>query len=342
MAVTKQPFGAAPNGEPVELYTLTNPNGMTMKVMTYGAIVTELHAPDAAGRLADVVLGFDSLDAYLAGHPYFGAAIGRFGNRIANAQFTLDGVTYRLAKNDGDNHLHGGEEGFDKKVWKAEPVGDAAVRFSRVSPDGEENYPGELTVSMTYALTDDNAFRIDYEATADKATPVNLTNHSYFNLAGQGAGDILDHVLTIEADCYTPVNDALIPTGEIASVEGTPLDFRSPTRIGDRIEQVGGYDHNYVLRNQSGELALAARVQDPQTGRVMEVRTTEPGMQLYTGNFLDGSLTGKGGAVYRKHYGFCLETQHYPDSPNQPNFPSCILRPGETYRSATEYRFVSG
>ncbi len=338
MPIAKDPFGAA-DGQAVDLYTITNTHGMTLRVATYGCIITELHAPGRDGKMGDVVLGFDALDKYLAGHPYFGATIGRFGNRIARGQFTLDGVDYQLATNDGDNHLHGGDKGFDKMVWQAEEAGDAAIQFSYTSPDGEENYPGTLTVHMTYQLTDDNELRIDYEATTDKATPVNLTNHSYFNLAGEGAGDILGHVLTIEADQYTPVNDALIPTGELASVEGTPLDFRAATPIGDRIEQAGGYDHNYVLRNQTGNLARAARVAEPTTGRVMEVLTTEPGVQLYSGNFLDGALAGKSGRVYHKHNGFCLETQHYPDSPNQPHFPSCILRPGEKYKTTTIYKF---
>jgi aldose 1-epimerase len=292
-----------------------------------------------------VVHGFDNLEQYAKGHPGFGATIGRFGNRIARARFTLDGREYTLAANNGRNHLHGGLKGFDKVVWDARslPATDheAAVQFRYLSKDGEEGYPGNLSVTVTYTLTDDNALRIDYEATTDKATPVNLTNHSYFNLAGEG--DVLDHEVMIAADRYTPVDDELIPTGEITSVKGTPLDFTRPMQIGARIEQLkpkpGGYDHNYVLNRDGKALALAARATEPKSGRGMEVLTTEPGMQLYTGNFLDGKYTGVGGVAYGRHSGLCLETQHFPDSVNRPNFPSTILRPDETFESTTVFKF---
>jgi aldose 1-epimerase len=296
-----------------------------------------------------VVLGYPTLDGYLKPHPYFGAIVGRVGNRIAKGKFTLEGVTYKLATNDGENHLHGGIKGFDKVVWNAEPVREdsaVGVKFSYLSKDGEEGYPGNLSCAVTYWLTNNNELKIEYQATTDKATPVNLTHHSYFNLAGQGQGDILNHQLEILADRFTPVDKGLIPTGELRSVEGTPMDFRQPHTIGERInsddEQLKfglGYDHNWVLNKTSDSLALAARVYEPATGRVMEVRTTEPGLQFYCGNFLDGTLTGKEGRVYKHRYGFCLETQHFPDSPNQPKFPSTILRPGETYNTETVYRF---
>ncbi len=343
MSITKAAFGATPDGQAVEIYTLTNANGMRMTVATYGAIVVALEVPDRDGNLADVVLGFDSLGDYIKDSPYFGAACGRYANRIAQATFTLDGLEYRLAANDGDNALHGGEKGLDKIVWTAEERQDPegpALRFTAVSPDGDEGYPGNLSMTMDYVLSNDNAFKIVYAATTDKATPLNLTNHSYFNLAGAGSGDVLGHVLTLCADRFTPVDDTLIPTGELRSVEGTQLDFRTPTAIGARIADVpGGYDHNFVLRSQDGALAPAAKVVEPQTGRVMEVLTTEPGIQLYTGNFLDGTHVGKGGTPYLQHTGFCLETQHYPNSPNQPEFPSTILRPGQTYTQTTVYRF---
>jgi len=330
----------------VELYTLTNSKGVTAAITNYGGILVSLKVPDRAGQLADVVLGFDTLDGYLKGHPYFGAIIGRYGNRIAKARFTLNGVEYRLAPNEGENSLHGGIKGFDKAVWTAKEIdGGKALELSYLSKDGEEGFPGNLAVKVTYSLNDENELKIDYTATTDKDTVVNLTNHSYFNLAGQGEGDVLDHVVTINADRFTPVDSKLIPTGELRSVAGTPFDFRTPHRIGERIndrdEQLilgRGYDHNFVL-NRTGEgLALAARVVEPKTGRVMEVLTTEPGMQFYTGNFLD-SITGKGGKVYKQRYGFCLETQHFPDSPNKPEFPSVVLKPGQEYRSTTIYRF---
>ena len=342
--ISKSRFGMMPDGTEVDLYTLRNANGMIAKVMTYGTILTELHVPDTGGKPLDVVLGFDSLDRYLAGHPYFGCTVGRVANRVAAGKFTLDGKEYRLALNDGTNHLHGGLKGFDKVVWKGEPVaaqGGVAVKFEYVSKDGEEGYPGNLSVSVIYTLTDANEWRLDYAATTDKATPVNLTNHSYFNLAGKG--DVLGHVVTLSADSYTPVDDKLIPTGEIASVRGTPLDFTSPMPVGSRIEQLTnvprGYDHNFVLNSGGGKLALAARVEEPASGRIMEILTTEPAVQFYTGNFLDGSVTGKGGIVYNRHAGFCLETDHFPDAVNRGKFPSVILRPGQTYTQTTVHRF---
>jgi aldose 1-epimerase len=345
--VVKSAFGTTKEGAVVDLYTLTNKNGMTAKLITYGALLTELRVPDRQGRLGDVVLGFADLAKYEAGHPYFGATIGRVGNRIAKGRFTLNGRQYVLATNNGPNHLHGGGKGFDKRVWKAEPLKSAdgaAVKFTYVSPDGEEGYPGTLTAAVTYTLTDRNELQLDYTATTDKATPVNLTHHSYFNLAGEGSGDILGHDLTLIADRYTPVDDTLIPTGQIATVEGTVMDFRKPATIGARIAKVpgappGGYDHNYVLSSGGGKLAAAAVVREPGAGRVMEVLTTEPGLQFYSGNFLDGTLVGKSGIAYKQHFGFCLETQHFPDSVNRPNFPSTILEPGKTYTSTTIYRF---
>jgi aldose 1-epimerase len=338
-------FGKTPEGQSVELYVLEN-GRITAKIMTYGAIVTELHAPDRQGRMADVVLGFDDLRGYLSGHPYFGAAVGRVANRIAGGTFTLGGQTYTLAKNSGPNTLHGGLKGFDKVVWKAEPVTrpeGPAVRFSYLSADGEEGFPGNLAVVVTYTLTAQGELKIDYEATTDKATPVNLTNHSYFNLAGPAAGNILDHDLFLAADQYTPGDETLIPTGALAPVAGTPLDFTRPTAIGARIDQIKaepvGYDHNFVLRGGDKPPALAARVRDPKSGRVLEMFTTEPGVQFYTGNFLDGSLKGKGGVAYKQHQAFCLEAQHFPDSVHHANFPSTILRPGQTYTQTTIYKF---
>ena len=334
-------FGALPDGSGVSLYILVNAHGLTAKITNYGTIITELHVPDRNGRLGDVVLGFDNLAQYLKGHPYFGCTVGRFANRIAKGQFTLDGKPYKLAVNNGPNALHGGLKGFDKVIWKAEPQSDAAVRFSYTSADGEEGYPGKLDVTVTMALTDANELRLDYTAVTNKPTPLNLTNHSYFNLLGQGP--ILDHELTIAADHFTPTDSTLIPTGEIKSVKGTAMDFTSPRRIGAEIANIGneekGYDHNYVLNAGGKSLAFAARVYEPRTGRVLELQTTEPGVQLYTANYLDGSLVGKGGVVYARQTAFCLETQHYPDSVNQPQFPSTILRPGETYRQTTVFKF---
>jgi aldose 1-epimerase len=344
-SVEKKDFGKTADGTAVDIYTLTNANGMKAKIMTYGGIVTELHVPDRDGKLADVVLGFDDLKSYLAGHPHFGAVAGRVANRIAKGKFTLDGKEYKLAVNNGPNSLHGGKVGFDKKVWKAESFegkDGVGVKMIYTSPDGEEGYPGTLTTTMTYTLTDKNELRIDYHATTDKPTIVNLTNHSYFNLAGHDSGNVLAHEMTIEADKYTPADDTLIPTGELASVKGTPLDFTTPHTIGERSGQIdkriGGYDHNYVLNSGGGKLALAARAYEPKSGRVMETYTTEPGVQLYTANFM-GDTKGKGGAVYKKQAGFCLETQHFPDAINQPKFPSVVLRPGKAYETKTVYKF---
>lgn len=347
--LARRPFGKTPDGAAVDLYTLTNSAGMRADITNYGGIVVSLFVPDRQGHLADVVLGYDSLDDYLAGSPYFGAIIGRYGNRIGGGRFSLEGKQYTLARNNNENHLHGGLVGFDKVVWTARGVlGDKGpgLVLEYLSKDGEEGYPGNLSVTVTYILTDQNELRIHYRATTDQPTPVNLTNHSYFNLAGQGSGDILDHELTINADRFTPVDEGLIPTGELRPVEGTPMDFRRPTAIGARVDQDdrqlgfgGGYDHNWVLNGEAGELSLAAKVYEPTSGRVMEVFTTEPGVQFYCGNFLDGSNVGKGGRQYKHRYGFCLETQHFPDSPNKPDFPSTILRPGEEYSTTTIYEF---
>ena len=345
--VTRQPFGKTGDGTPVDAYTLVNAKGVEVRVITYGGIITSIKVPDRAGAFADVVHGFDTIDGYLGEHPYFGAIVGRYGNRIGRAQFTLNGRTYTLAANNGANHLHGGRRGFDKFVWQAEPLaGGAGLTLTRTSPDGEEGYPGNLKVRVTYTLTEASEIRIDYEATSDQATPVNLTNHSYFNLAGHDAGDVLDHVLTLHADRYTPVDAGLIPTGELMPVAGTPFDFSSPTRIGERIDQRNdqlkygiGYDHNWVLNRKGSGLVLAARLVEPRSGRALEVRTTEPGLQFYTGNFLDGSVRGKGGRRYARRSALCLETQHFPDSPNKPGFPTTILEPGRTYRTQTVFAF---
>jgi aldose 1-epimerase len=323
---------------------------MLVRIAGYGATVVSVEVPDRQGKNGDVVLGFDALDGYLGQHPHFGGVVGRYGNRIAKGRFSLGGALYTLAKNNGENHLHGGVRGFDRMVWKGSDASGAAgpaVELVYFSKDGEEGYPGNLTAKVTYTLTDENKLRIDYEATTDKDTVVNLTNHSYFNLAGPGPGTILDHVLTLEASHFTPVREGLIPTGELKPVSGTPFDFRKPTAIGARIEAKdgqlalgGGYDHNFVLdRTEGDSLQLAARVYEPATGRVMEVSTTEPGVQFYSGNFLDGRLYGASGRAYRQSDGLCLETQHYPDSPNHANFPSTVLRPGDTYRTKTIYGF---
>ena len=345
--VTKRSFGTA-DGAPVDLYTLTNGNGMEAAITNYGGIVVSLKTPDRAGQFADVALGFDSLDGYLKDNPYFGAIIGRYGNRIAKARFTLNGVEYKLAVNNGENALHGGVKGFNKQVWTAnESTVDGApgVELHYLSKDGEEGYPGNLDVTVTYSLTGANELKIAYSATTDKDTVVNLTNHSYFNLKGQGEGDILDHVVQIDADRYTPVDAGLIPTG-IESVKGTPFDFTKPTAIGARINEPNqqlkfgnGYDHNFVLNGPAGTMKQAAEVYSPKTGRVMQVLTTEPALQFYTGNFLDGSIKGKGGKMYNFRYGFCMETQHYPDSPNHPDFPSTVLKPGQRYQTQTVYKF---
>jgi aldose 1-epimerase len=345
----KQSFGKTTDGRPIDRYTLKNAHGLEADVITWGAIVTRLVVPDRTGTPGDVVLGFDTLDGYLKEHPYFGAIVGRYGNRIAKGRFTLNGTTYTLATNNGPNSLHGGLKGFDKQVWTARPVTAAdgqAVELSYVSKDGEEGYPGTLTARVTYTLTNSNALRIEYDLASDKDTVANVTNHSYFNLAGQGTGDILSHEAMISADRFTPVDETLIPTGELRPVAGTPFDFRTPMPIGSRItatdEQIKfgkGYDHNFVVNGEAGSLRHAVRVTEKTSGRVMEVYTTEPGVQFYTGNFLDGSLRGKGGKVYAFRNGFCLETQHFPNSPNTPSFPTTVIRAGEHYKSQTEYRF---
>ncbi len=343
--VEKLPFGKAA-GRDVDIYVLTNSSGMVAKVMTYGATLTGLDAPDRTGKLDDVVLGFDTIDGYLGKEPFFGATVGRVGNRIAKGRFTLDGKAYQLATNDGPNHLHGGVKGFDKVVWDAKVApGQAgpAVMFSYLSKDGEEGYPGNCRVTVLYTLTDAGELRLDYTVTTDRDTPVNVTNHSYFNLGGAENGDILGHELTLFADRFTPVDATLIPTGELAPVAGTPMDFLRATPIGAHIKEVGGhpvgYDHNYVVNGGGGKLAPVAILYDPKSGRRMEVQSTEPGVQFYSGNFLDGTITGKKGVVYRQYWALALETQHFPDSVNHPNFPSYVLKAGDTYRSTTIYRF---
>jgi aldose 1-epimerase len=349
--LTSEQFGEV-EGEAVERYTLTNASGMEVNILTYGGIIQSIRVPDRDGQLANVVLGFATLDEYVAGNPYFGCITGRYANRIARGTFSLEGERYFLALNNGTNHLHGGEKGFDKYVWDAEDTSGAdgpTLTLRRTSPDGEEGYPGTLEVAVTYTLTDANEIHIDYEATTDAPTIVNLTNHSYFNLAGEGSGSIYDQELQINASRYTPTDATAIPTGELAEVAGTPMDFTQPTAIGSRIregfEQIvlgRGYDHNYVLDRTSPDdtsMIVAARVEDPASGRVLEISTTEPGIQFYSGNFLDGTLVGTSGSVYRQGDGFALETQHFPDSPNQPDFPSTELRPGETYTSTTVYAF---
>lgn len=348
-STTKKSFGQTPDGQPADLYVLANKNGSEVSITNYGGAVVSLKVPDRNGKLADVVLGYDNADGYAADKSYFGALVGRYGNRIGHAQFVLDGKTYTLAKNNGENTLHGGIKGFNKALWVAKTISakdGQSLELSYLSKDGEEGFPGNLKVTVVYTLTDANALKIEYSATTDKKTVVNLTNHAYFNLAGQGSGDILGHLLMLNADQFTPVDSGLIPTGELRDVMGTPFDFRKPTAIGARIdasdEQIklgGGYDHNFVLRMpMEHHESLAARVVEPTSGRVMEVWTTEPGIQFYTGNFLDGK-TGKGGATYPKRNAFCLETQHFPDSPNQPKFPSVVLSPGERYHTITKYTF---
>lgn len=359
--VTKEPFGTVnnprspSNGTPVDLYTLNNGVGMEVTILTYGGIIQSIEVPDRRGEAANVTLGFDNLDQYVDPNPYFGSIPGRYANRIGLGRFTLDGVAYQLATNDASNHLHGGDFGFDKRVWAAEEIGDdrtVGLRLTYTSADGEENYPGTVAVAVMYLLTTHNEIRIEYRAELldDEATIVNLTNHAYFNLAGEGNGDIYDHTLLLNADHYTPVDATLIPTGAIDPVAGTPMDFRRSQAIGDRIHDLTceqlvigrGYDHNWVVNRQVGDgaLVLAARAVDPRSGRTLEVLTTEPGIQFYAGNLLDGTLAGTSGQVYRQGYGFALETQHYPDSPNHDNFPSTVLRPGEAYESTTIYRFA--
>ena len=333
----------------MEIFTLTNANGVEVRTMPYGAAIVSLRVPDRGGRIDDVVLGFDTLDGYLARTTYFGAVVGRYGNRIAKGQFTLDGRSYQLATNNGPNHLHGGIKGFDKQLWHAEPFdrdGRVGVAYTLTSADGDQGYPGTLNVKVTYTLSPANELTVEYEGTTDHSTVINLTQHSFFNLAGDGSGDILGHKLTLDADRFTPVDATLIPTGELAPVDGTPFDFRQPVAIGARIDadhpqlrHGTGYDHNWVINGSPGTLRHAARVEDPSTGRTLDVSTTEPGVQFYAGNFLDGTITGKSGHVYKRRAGLCLETQHFPDSPNKPQFPSTVLRPGETYRSRTVFTF---
>jgi aldose 1-epimerase len=342
----KQSFGKTEDGQPVDLYILTDKNGMEAAITNYGGTVVSLKVADRSGKFEDVVLGYDDLDGYATGKAYIGATVGRYANRIAHATFTLDSSTYTLAKNDGDNHLHGG---FNKRVWTAKDVSSSAgqaLELTYLSKDGEEGFPGTLPVKVVYTLTDQNELRIDYTATTDKDTVLNLTNHAYFNLAGQGNGDILQQQIMIKADRFTPIDATSIPTGELRSVKGTPFDFTNSTAIGTRIDQddpqlkLGrGYDHNWVLNNGTpASLFLAAQAYDQHSGRVLEVLTTEPGIQLYTGNFLDG-IHGKDGKVYNRRYAFCLETQHFPDSPNHPNFPSAELKPGQHFQSTTVYKF---
>jgi len=344
--ITKSNFGKLSDGTAVEQYTLTGSRGAFCKIINYGGIVTELHVPDKNGQLADVVLGFDDLAGYLSPQPYFGALCGRYANRIAKGKFTLDGKQYSLAINNGPNALHGGIKGFDKVVWHATPgesKDGATLKLEYTSADGEEGYPGKLKITVVYTFTEKNDLRIDYTATTDKNTIINLTNHSYFNLAGAGSGDVFGHELMLAAKHFTPTDDTLIPTGEIKAVNGTPFDFTSAKPIGKDIAQLysqphKGYDHNFVLDGQNRSLALCARVTEPKSGRVMEVLTTEPGVQLYTANFL-GDTKGKVGKTYKQYGAFCLETQHYPDSVNHPNFPPVVLAPGAEYRTTTIYRF---
>jgi aldose 1-epimerase len=345
--IQKQPFGKTADGQAVDLYRLTNASGVEARIMTYGGIVVSLKVPDRNGKMGDVVLGYDNLDGYLKNNPHFGCIVGRYANRIAQGRFTLNGREYRLAQNNGENHLHGGIKGFDKVVWKAKPVEGkegVGLSLSYLSKDGEEGYPGNLSVTVVYTLTNKNELKVDYAATTDKDTIINLTHHSYFNLAGSGS--ILNHQVMINGDRFTPADQTLIPTGELRSVKGTPMDFTTATAIGARINQQDdqlkfgrGYDHNWVVNRNGDGLAFAARAYEPESGRVVEVYTTEPGLQFYTGNFLDGSIRGKSGQVYQQRFGFCLETQHFPDSPNKPGFPSTLLKPGRKYTTATVHRF---
>lgn len=340
--IAQRPFGVTRNGVKIDEYTLSSGAGVTASIITWGGIIRSLQIPDRNGTPADIVLGFDELSPYEERHPYFGTLTGRFANRIAKGSFTLDGKRYSLAINNGPNHLHGGLQGFDRAVWKARTVtrGDSAsLILSHTSPDGDEGYPGELAVQVTYTLSSNNTLRVDYSATTTKATPINLTSHSYFNLAGHSSGDVLNQMIEIHADRIVAVDDTLIPTGELRSVASTAFDFQKPHAIGERIAEVApGYDHTFVLQNSLG-FRRAAYAWDPNSGRALEVVTSEPGVQFYTGNFLDGSQRGKGGVTYQKHAGFCLETQHFPDSVNQPSFPSTILRPGESYQQSTVFKF---
>ena len=347
-AQTRQPWGKTQGGEAVFLYTLTNAKGMEARIANFGAILVSLKVPDRAGRPADVVLGFDSLQEYVQAKRYYGATVGRFANRIAGGRFTLDGVTYTLARNSGENSMHGGIHGFNKVVWQERhwSAHPAVLELRHRSKDGEEGFPGNLTVNVKFSLTDENELRLDYTAETDQATVVNLTNHSFFNLAGEGHGDVMGYMATIDADRFTPVNAAMIPTGELRPVAGTPFDFRRPVAIGARIHDnhtqlkiAKGYDHNYVLNHKPGQLGFAARVTDPESGRTLDVLTTEPGMQFYTANNLDGSGGGKGGKSYGPYSAFCLETQHFPDSPNQPAFPTTELRPQMPFHSTTVFHF---
>ncbi len=350
-ATQKQHWGTLESGETIDLYTLRNANGIEARITNFGGRLVNLKTPDRRGEFGDIVLGFDTLDGYIQKNPYFGALIGRYANRIAHGEFQLNGTRYTLARNNGENSLHGGLRGFDKVSWQAREVESAqgpALELSYLSKDGEEGFPGNLQVTVRYALTDANELKIDYEATTDKDTVLNLTNHSYFDLSGSSAGDVVDSVVTIHADQFTPVNAHLIPTGELRAVDGTPFDFRKPTKISARIDQNDqqlvfgqGYDHNYVLNRSGIAPALAAVAHDTRSGRVLEVLTTQPGMQFYTGNHLDGSVKGKGGIAYRYRSGMCFETQHFPDSPNQPQFPSTELTPGEHYRATTVFRFAT-
>lgn len=338
--IVKEEFGQLNDGQTVHQFTLTNENDIEIKIINYGGIITSLKTPDRDGNLENVVLGFDNLEDYQKENPYFGALIGRYGNRIEKGAFELNGKDYQLTINDGENHLHGGEQGFDKVLWSAETIDDSILQLSYLSPDGEEGYPGNLQVTVTYRLTEDNELRIDYEATTDQATPVNLTAHSYFNLTGDPSNDILDHQLKLNAENYTPVNNQLIPTGEIAPVQGSPFDFSNAQVIGSRISQVdGGYDHNFVLDKEASEETVAAELLDEQSGRKLTVLTTEPGIQFYSGNFLDGTLENENGISLEQYSGLCLEPQHFPNSPNEPEFPSTILQPDESYKSSIVYRF---
>ena len=348
--IKRESFGTTSDGQPVDLYTLSNSSGTELRVTNYGGIIVALRVGDRNGKLADIVLGHDELKGYFSNSPYFGAIVGRYANRIAGGKFKLDGAEYHLATNNGPNSLHGGLKGFDQAVWNTSTSSGSdgdTVAFSYTSKDGEEGYPGNVQIKVSYTLTKHNELIVDYVATTDKATPINLTQHTYFNLQGEGAGNVLRHEIRLNAEHYTPVDKSLIPTGEILTVKGTPLDLTSPTAIGahidstfDQMALARGYDHNYVINRTNDSLQFAARVREPISGRVLEVYTTEPGIQFYTGNFLDGSIKGKQGHVYQQRSGFCLETQHYPDSPNHSNFPSTILRPGTTFHSTTKYRFL--